>query len=241
MKVLVTRPEEDAADTVRRLEAAGHTAVVSPVLSIQMTVDEPLSGLGVQGWLATSRNGVRALVHCEAPRDIPLLAVGRSTAELARREGFDTVYDADGDVADLADLAGRLLDPGAGRLVHAAGREVAGDLAGDLRQRGFEVDRRVLYAAEPVPVLPDIVREMLPDRQIDAALFFSARSAGVFASLVKDDRELSLALAQMGAICISRRAATALGGTAFARVVVAERPNQDALLAALEGTSGTNR
>lgn len=234
MKVLVTRPEEDAADTVRRLGEAGHTSVVAPVLQIRFHKTTALAVGGVQAWLATSRNGVRALVHNDARRDVPLLAVGRSTAELARNSGFDQVHNADGDVGDLVDLASERMKPSAGRLVHAAGKEVAGDLLGSLEAKGFSVERQVLYAAEPVSELEADTASLLARRQIDAALFFSARSAGVFASLVTKDEQLLLALARMTAICISDRAAAALAGLSFADIRVADRPNQDALLAELD-------
>lgn len=233
MKILVTRPEEDAADTVRRLDEMGHQAVVAPVLDIRFRTDSRIDSDGVQAWLATSRNGVRALVHACVARQIPLLAVGRSTAELARDAGFEQVHDADGDVGDLIALAAHTLDPANGRLFHAAGKEVAGNLAGDLQARGFDVERRVLYTAEPVAALDDRVVSAIAGRQIDAALFFSARSAGVFASLALGNAGLSLALGQMTAICIGERAARELDGLGFSAVRVAARPNQDALLAEL--------
>jgi len=235
MKVLVTRPAEDAAGTVRRLAEMGHEALTAPVLEIRFSPAGSIDGESFQAWLATSRNGVRALVHNDVARSVPLLAVGRSTAELARQSGFLDVHDADGDVDDLIDLAARLLQPSAGPVFHAAGKDVAGDLLGGLENRGFSVIRRVLYRAEPVDALPASAREAIVARQIDAALFFSARSAEVFATLATADASLALELRRITAICISRRAADAL--PAFRDVKVAARPNQDALLAALDGVS----
>jgi uroporphyrinogen-III synthase len=241
MKVLVTRPEEDAAETVRQLAERGYSALVTPMLEIRFRQDAEIDGTNVQAWLATSRNGVRALVHCAADRAIPLLAVGRSTAALAKDAGFSEVRDADGDLSDLEALVIGSLHPSGGRLVHAAGREVVGDLAVSLGRHGFDVERRVLYSAEAVSGLRSETRAVLLDRQIDAVLFFSARSAGAFASLVRDDEELSLALGEMVAICISVRAAAELDGLGFAETRFSDRPNQDALLAELDDFSGRYR
>jgi uroporphyrinogen-III synthase len=233
MRVLVTRPEDDAVDTVRQLEEAGHEALVSPMLEIRFTDFATLPRTDVQAWLLTSRNGVRALARLGADRDVPVMAVGRSTAALARDLGFSEVHDADGDVGDLVSLVASRLKSDGGRLFHAAGKHVAGDLAGMLNGQGFLVDREVLYGAEPVGVLGSAAAEALANRQIDAALFFSARSAGVFASLFSTDRRSHLVLSHMTAICISEKAAAELSGLPFADTRVARRPNQDALLAEL--------
>ena len=51
------------------------------------------------------------------------------------------------------------LRPEGGRLLHVAGSDVAGDLAGLLRDAGFAIERVVLYEARPVAGLsPPTVR-----------------------------------------------------------------------------------
>lgn len=234
MRLLVTRPEEDAAGTVRRLEDMGQKALVAPALEIEFLQTGIGAAEGWQAWLATSRNGVRALVANDARRDLPLFAVGRSTAELARDSGFTDVRDADGDVDDLAALIRRSLSPGDGPLFHGAGSDVAGDLAGLLRADGFRVERQVLYRAVPARSFPVGVEQALRDRQIDAILFFSARSAEAFARLLSDEPDLASAFPDMTAICVSRRTAEAVSGLGFGRVMTARRPNQDEIMALVE-------
>ena len=79
--------------------------------------------------------------------DVPLLAVGDRTALEAKRAGFAAARSAGGAVDDLATLAGAELDPAAGPLLYVAGEVIAGDLAGQLRSRGFDVRTLVLYRA----------------------------------------------------------------------------------------------
>lgn len=229
MRILLTRPAEDARETAAALEALGHEALIEPVLEIRFEDAVALQLDGVQALLATSRNGVRALLRTTPRRDLPLFAVGGGTAALARASGFQEVHDADGDVDDLTAFVARTLSPGDGPLLHAAGSERAGDLKAALEALGFTVRREVLYRAELVGALSGAVEAALADRRIDAVLFFSPRTARGFASLLAR-AGLTEAVRGMIAFCISPRAAAAVSDLPFRSVRAASRPNQAALL-----------
>src|SRR5690349_18217460 len=102
MRVLVTRPLDDSIETATRLAAQGHESVITPLLSVRFLEGEALSLDGVQAVLATSANGIRALVRRTARRDVPVFAVGRQSAEEARVAGFSDVRNAEGGSAALA-------------------------------------------------------------------------------------------------------------------------------------------
>ena len=62
MRLLVTRPEPDAAQFKERLAALGHAGLVAPLISIEFAKGQiPLNG--VQALVATSRNALRALAR----------------------------------------------------------------------------------------------------------------------------------------------------------------------------------
>lgn len=240
MRILLTRPRLDAADTARALEARGHQVLIEPVLDIVLEATGPLDLEGVQALLATSRNGVRALEMATGRRDLPLLAVGRSTAALARESGFRDVRDADGDVDDLTRLVAAGLDPAGGPLLHAAGAETAGDLKGALADRGFEVRREVLYRAVANDRISAVAAAALTARRIDAVLFFSPRSTAAFARVL-ENMELTSAAESLVAFCISPRAAEIARRLPYRQVVYARRPNQDALLSCLDVHAASER
>ena len=81
MRLLVTRPREDGEAFAKLLAARGHEAVVAPVMEVQFLAGPPVPLEGVQAVLATSANGVRALVRRTQRRDVPLFAVGPQTEE----------------------------------------------------------------------------------------------------------------------------------------------------------------
>jgi uroporphyrinogen-III synthase len=232
MRVLVTRPKDDAAETAAALKARGHEVLIAPLLEIQFRAGAELSLDDVQAVLVTSANGIRALARRTNERDIEILAVGAQSAETARQLGFANVRHADGDARALADLAIANLKPEEGALFHAAGAETRGDLGETLRTRGFDVQSEALYDAVPARTFPQNVQAALSQNALDAAFFFSPRTAGIFADIVMREG-LADPCRALDALCISQAAADELRSLVFRAIRVAAQPNQPALLSLL--------
>ena len=204
---------------------------------IHYQVPEALDLGGVQAILCTSANGVRALARASGERGVPLLAVGDATAARARAEGFDRVESAAGDVGDLARLAAARLCPQDGALLHVAGNVVAGDVGGLLRAEGFAVERRVLYEARAAAALSPAALDSLHAGTIAFALFFSPRTAAIFARLA-NAAAVTGCCARVTALSISAAADAVLAGLPWRDRRIAGRPNQPALLDALDQVLG---
>jgi len=233
MRVLVTRPQEDAGDFSDHLRRRGHAALCVPLLSVRFRDSEPIKLDGVQGILVTSANGVRALARLGERRDLPVFAVGPQTAHEALSAGFARVESANGDAVALAEALPRWARAGEGTLLHASGAEGAGRLESLLTAKGYEVRTVVLYDVVAATTLPEVAARALQDGSLDAALFFSPRSARVFKDCTLK-AGLAAACTRLTAGCISQAAADALSPLSFKEIRVAARPNQDALLASLD-------
>ena len=233
MRALVTRPRGEAAELAEALARRGIDALIEPLLAIEYRDAPSPDFSAVQAVLVTSGNGVRALARLTRERAVPLFAVGAASAAAARAAGFAHVASADGAVDGLARLVRAQLDPGAGRLLHVAGSAVAGDLAGSLCDAGFAVERTVLYDARPATALTAACVDALAAGRVDVALFFSPRTAALFARLA-DEAGTDRAMARVTALSISAAADAALAPLGFRGRVVATRPDQASLLAALD-------
>lgn len=233
LRAVVTRPRAEAAGLAAALAERGIEAVVEPLLDIHYRDAAMPELAGVQAILCTSANGVRAFARLSSEREVPLFAVGDATAARARAEGFARVESAGGNVEDLARLVRDRLRPENGRLLHVAGSDVAGDLAGMLRDNGFEIERAVLYEARPVAALSAPTARAFAAGIVDFALFFSPRTAASFIGLA-ERAELTAGLRTVTAISISSAANAALAGAAFRERRIAEAPTQAALLSALD-------
>jgi uroporphyrinogen-III synthase len=230
MRILVTRPLEDGREIAARLAERGHQALLEPLLEPQFQ-DSPLPEdvlNGVHAVLATSANGIRALVRCTARRDLSIFTVGPQTADEARRAGFTDVRSADGDAKALAEATRRWAPPRA-ILLHACSQDAPGTLSDQLGQSGFTVRRCPLYTIQPATSLSPQTIVALRGGALDAVMFFSPRTARIFGQLAE-----GLPTDGLTALCISQATAEALAPGAFAQIKVAVRPNQDAMLALAE-------
>ena len=232
-RVLVTRPSADAIPLAGALQRRGFDVLLQPLLRIETPDGPPPDLAGVQALLFTSANGVRAFARRSDVRTLAVYAVGDATAAAARAEGFQSVASAGGDVHDLAALVRERADPAAGRLLHASGSDVAGDLAGTLGASGFAVERVKLYTAHQTERFDPSVRTAMAERAVDAVLFFSPRSAAGFVSLVRAEGLVD-SCGGIAAFCLSDAVAEAASPLPWRSVAVAPEPTQQSLLATLE-------
>ena len=223
LRVAITRAEPEASRTAERVRARGAEAIVAPLITI-VPCGYDTNTEGAQAIIFTSSNGVRAFPDARGARDRTVLTVGNVTAAAAREAGFTDVRSADGDVRSLAALVKRELDPAKGKLIHIAGDHVAGDLGGELRAAGFNVERRLAYASVAAAPLPEALNGPL-----DIVLFHSPRAADRFIELGAPNA------ANLTAGCMSGAIATAAEKTAWKRIVTAPYPREEDLLAATLG------
>lgn len=227
--VLITRPEPGASETAARIASMGRFPIVAPVMEIRSMPFRAPPGRIAAVLLASGSaiDSLPATLH-----GLPVLTVGSATARRAEQAGFTNVASADGDAVALAAMVRGRFRPRDGTLLLASGRGQSLTLAARLREAGFRVARRVVYAAVPVARLPDAARAALLDRQTGTVLFFSAETARQFMRLVRA-AGLADTLRGREAITIGGMAGMALKEAHWARVRVARKPTQDEMLALL--------
>ncbi len=236
MRLLITRPDDDAERTLRALEKLGHHGVISPALQIRYLVDAKITVSRPQAILVTSVNAVRALERhgrAKALMECPVLAVGDHTALEAKRAGFANARSAQGDVDDLYALVVRDCTPGGGTLLYAAGADQSCDLAGRLGDAGFSSETVIVYRAEPATGLTADAQDALRSGEIDGILFYSARSARSFGHQLKQ-AGLPAVSDTVTSYCLSQTIADEVQAFAAGPVLVAATPDQLALFALLE-------
>ena len=202
-RVLITRPREQAADLVDRLEAMGAETIVAPMVRITPPDDdgpleEACARAGTFDWIVfASANAVdafmdRVLAHAHDVRalaGVKLCAVGPATAKRLERHGLkaDLVpseYRAEALVVAALAVAGGMR----GRTVLLPradiGREVVAD---ELRNHGAIVTEVIAYKTVTVEPEredgPDVYR-MLLERRIDVVTFTSPSAVRNFVTVL---------------------------------------------------------
>lgn len=240
MVLLVLRPEPQASDMVAALAARGVPALAEPMLAIE-PLDDPVGRIraadpAAEALILTSRQTVailRAADGTPSLRGLPVIAVGAGTAHDARTAGFLDVRSADGNADDVVDLVART---GFRRLVHAGGRDRAGDIAERLGTLGVEVAEAELYRAEQRDRLAPDVAAAFAEGRIDGLIVASRRSSQAFVNLV-ESMNLTARLAPLGVAALSEAAAAPLAGK-VAGIAVATSPTGPALIEASVALAG---
>ena len=237
MRLLVTRPAPDGERTADTLRGRGHDVLVAPLLRIEPIPDADLGSGPWAGVLLTSANAARALAqHRRGPEltQLPAFAVGERTAQAARAAGFGDVIPANGNVVDLALLvAASARDRRAPPLLHLAGEQRAGDLASALIAQGVRVETAVVYRAVAATHFPPFVWSALSLGRLEGVLHYSRRSAEAYVNCARGTGVLDKARAVVH-YCLSAQVAAPLVAEGAAKIRVARRPDEAALLDLVE-------
>jgi len=226
VRLLLTRPEPDAARTAAGLRALGHEVIIAPLLRIEPVADLHIDEGPWAAIVVTSANVARAPI--EQLRHIPVFAVGGRSAQAMREAGFAEVRSADGHVDDLARLVANQVRPTA-PLLYLAGEHRTGDLAGELRKLGFAVEIKVVYCAVAATVLSPAAADALAIG-LDAVLHFSRRSAEAYIAAAEAAGLRREALQGLAHYCLSAQVAEPLAHAGADPIRIATRPVEASLL-----------
>jgi uroporphyrinogen-III synthase len=89
MRVVVTRPTEQAGPLADRIEALGHEVVLCPLIEIEPLGDESIDLTPYEWVLVTSANGAHELARRRRGVPKQLAAIGPGTAEVLREHGLE--------------------------------------------------------------------------------------------------------------------------------------------------------
>ncbi|ARN80532.1 uroporphyrinogen-III synthase [Methylocystis bryophila] len=233
-RVLVLRAVEDARRTAEKLAAMGFACVLSPVLETVATGAK----VPEEAFDAVIVTSAKALAHgdpLESLRLLPLFAVGARTAALAKRRGWRVA----GVAPESAALLPAILDhrPPANRLLYLAGRQRRETIETALRKAGREVFALETYEAREALALTEEAAKALAQGELSAALHYSPRSAEIFVRIVRRENLLTAARA-LRHFAISLETANALRLLGASGTLVADSPDEDALLRQLAAFDG---
>lgn len=219
MTIVVIRPEPGNAATIAALHDAGLAARSLPFFAARALDWTPPDPAEVDALLFTSAQGVRLAGPALARlADRPVIAVGPATAAAARAAGLSVVLTGDSDTAAVVATARAT---GLARLLHLAGR--------DRVETGAMV--RAVYAAEPIVIPPETVRDLAGT----IVLLHSARAAARLARVADDH---GVERAAIALVAISAKTAAA-AGPGWRAVALAEAPRDDAMIAAARALTRT--
>lgn len=243
MKVLITRPERDAADLKSRIEALGASVILAPLLRIEHRALDHADLDGASALIVTSRNALRSLAASpilETARRLEIFAVGAATAAMARDLGFEKIVEGPGTGAGLAAEITKRPPTASGPLVHLAGDHLAFDMAASLAPPGIAVKVIRAYQTVAAETLPAEAAVALADDTLDAVILMSPLTAKTWAKLASDLKSAA-DLARISHVCLSAKVASALPPPLSAGALVAKTPQIDEIVTLLYRLAGNTK
>jgi len=231
--VLITRPEEEYADTASMVAALGYQPVPCPMLMIETIAADFSDIQKFQGLIFTSAGALPPFCEQSDVRDLPVYTVGDATAERARQAGFTKVTSAGADLAALEVLLRAENLSGDKPLLHVSGV----DIVRPINVEGLTIERRVVYRAGTLVSLPETAQMEVRSASPGFVLFYSARTAQAFAEAVKKDR-LAHQLMSTKALCLSDSMVESLRDLPWRGIRVAARPDRHGMQALLGEEKG---
>ena len=227
MRIILTRPIEDAKPLAEKLLQLGHAPLIIPLLKIVSRQGVSIPKKLYQAICLTSANAIRVMEDISTVRDVPLYAVGQQSERMAVDKGFSLVSAQGGDVDGLYKYLVNHLNPQNGPLLYLSGAETSGDLQGRLQSSGFEVDRIITYDAvkSALKAFHDEITKA------DAVLIYSPRSAKLWVSEIQAIG-LTERASHIKHICLSANVAANLPQS-WPRAI-AKFPTETSLLALLD-------
>jgi uroporphyrinogen-III synthase len=240
MRILVLRPQAQAARTAQSLARLGHQAVCAPLIEVAPIDEGRLPATRAKacygGVIAASANAF-TMLHAEgraALAALPAMVVGARTAQAAEKAGLRLLRRPFRTARELGSALDEAAPPG--RLLYLAGRERRPEIEFALRRGKYAFVLTEIYAASIAPALPSAARAALRRGAIDAVLHYSARSAKAYVALARKGGLLPQALAPVQ-LCLSEAVAKPLIGAGARAVKRAAAPDEPHLLALLRAPS----
>ncbi len=214
--LIILRPIEAARKTAEKAEKMGLSTIVDPLFVIEpMAWDAPLDSQ-FDALMLTSANAVKyAGCALEKYRKLPVLAVGKATAGIARQSGLDVAEIGEGGAEELL----RLLPSDRYRkILRLTGKDHVKTTIS-----GRQLVLRRVYQARALP-LGEKARAAL--RQGHVVLLYSVRAAKI---LIQELDGLGIDRSVNDIAALSPNIAEA-AGDGWKTVQAAKRPTDDALL-----------
>lgn len=191
MKILITRPIDEATALAKEITDLGHHPVIAPLLEIELFQSIDFKDFGkYEAIIISSKNTLKAISN--ADKKLKLFIVGEQSTEFAKSLGFINTTYAGSNITELK----KYIDP-CNNLLYLSGI----DISDDLSSLGNKITRLEVYQAKAIKSASNDFLSFIKLNHLKLCVFFSKRTAQIFLNLIKKyklesycDKMISLSL-----------------------------------------------
>ena len=117
MHILLTRPLDDCSEMILKFQTLGHKVSHLPLLNIKPVKHDEINFSDFKAIIFTSANAIKFLNVKNIDKNIYCFCVGNATEKKAKKEGFQNIFVAEGNVNNLKELIFKNLNPIDGKII----------------------------------------------------------------------------------------------------------------------------
>jgi len=229
MHILLTRPLDDCKDLILRFKSLGHKVSHLPVIKIQNVSYDNVNFDEYNGIIFTSANAIKNLNTSNINKKINCFCVGVSTEKVAKQNGFQNIFCADGNVNNLKEVILQNFDKKNGNLLYVSGEIISSNLDKDLISEGYIVKRIINYSVVSVEKIRDEFIKDLKSSIPDIVYVYSENSARSYLNLLKK-YDLSDYWMDTNLMCLGEKTSSVLNEIKWKKIFLFNSGEEEFLL-----------
>ncbi len=229
MHILLTRPLDDCKELILRFKSLGHKVSHLPVIKIQNVNHDKVNVDEFGGIIFTSANAIKNLNTSSINKQINCFCVGSSTEKVAKQNGFQNIFCADGNVNNLKEVILQNFDNKHSNLLYVSGEIISSNLDKDLISEGYIVKRIINYSVVPNDEVSDEFIKDLKSSIPDIVYVYSENSARNYLSLLKKYK-LSDCWMDTNLMCLGEKTSSALNEIKWKKIFLFNSGEEEFLL-----------
>ena len=229
MHILLTRPLDDCKELILRFKFLGHKVSHLPVIKIQNVNHDKVNVDEFGGIIFTSANAIKNLNTSSINKQINCFCVGSSTEKVAKQNGFQNIFCADGNVNNLKEVILQNFDKKHGNLLYVSGEIISSNLDKDLISEGYIVKRIINYSVVPNDEVSDEFIKDLKSSIPDIVYVYSENSARNYLSLLKKYK-LSDCWMDTNLMCLGEKTSSVLNEIKWKKIFLFNSGEEEFLL-----------
>ena len=229
MHILLTRPLEDSQELILRFKSLGHQVSHLPVINIEKKDYENINLNEFKGIIFTSANAIKNLDVSKINKNIFCFCVGEATEKIVKEKGFQNIFTASGNVANLKEIILQNFDQKIGNLVYVSGEIISYDLDLELKKEGYTVKRIITYKVNSNQTLSDEFIKDLKSSIPEIVFIYSENSARSYLNLLKKYNLLDIWM-ETNLMCLGEKASSVLNEIKWKKIFLFNPGEEEYLL-----------
>ena len=229
MHILLTRPLMDSHELILKFQKLGHIISHMPLINIEKKDHEKINFYEFKSIIFTSANSINFLDTKLIDKKIICFCVGNATEQRARKNGFQNVISAEGNVRNLKELILQNFDSSEGKLLYLSGEEISVNLDQELISEGYSVKRIINYTAKPIEKINETFIDKLKLKMPEIVFVYSQNSAINLLNIIKNYQLVDLWM-DTNLMCLGEKTSSVLNDIKWKKIFLFNPGEEEFLL-----------